>query len=77
MKAFDDDGTELIRCTSCENGQWESECCNGAGGCSCRVCKGSGWKRPDADAMANAKHIRAMGQCFLGSGPSSGYWAGK
>jgi hypothetical protein len=77
MKAFDDDGTELIRCTSCINGRWETECCNGANGCSCRgevidmgqcgVCLGTGWRRPDANMLANIEQIRGL--CYIGSGP--------
>ncbi len=84
MKVFDDDGTELIKCKMCNNGQWQAACCNGAGGCSCRgdlvemgmcnVCNGTGWRREDADVKANIKTIKT---CFIGSGPRTGYWAGK
>lgn len=82
MKAFDDDGVELMRCDCCENGRWETECCNGAYGCSCRgqrvdmgrcnVCRGTGWRRPDANTRANVDTIR--GALFTGSGPRGGYW---
>lgn len=74
---LDDDGTKLIRCESCYNGRWESECCNGAGGCSCQgrpidmgpcnVCRGKGWQRPEADTNANIRTIEGL--CYLGSGP--------
>lgn len=77
MQAFDDDGTELTPCDCCYGGRWETECCNGAGGCSCNgqvidmgpcnVCRGTGWKRPDADTNANIRVI--SGLCYIGSGP--------
>ena len=86
MKAFDDDGTELVHC-HCDNGEWWTECCSGAGGCSCRgelvnmgpcnVCGGTGWRRPDANTGANVDFIRRSGRCFAGSGPNTGYWAGR
>ena len=70
MKCYDDDGTELQQCCSCENGELWIECCNGSGGCdcqgqqvylgSCRVCHGRGWKRPDADDRANLDTMRSM-----------------
>jgi hypothetical protein len=85
MKAYDDDGVELIRCRNCIGGRWETECCNGANGCdcqgqvidmgTCRVCGGSGFRRPDANTRANIQSIE--GRCFIGHGPTSGYWAGK
>lgn len=66
-------------------GRWETECCDGSRGCSCRgqridmgycnVCGGSGFVTIDCDPMANVNAI--SGYCFIGSGPSSGYWAGK
>lgn len=75
------------QCPSCYgSGTWEAECCNGSGGCSCRgqavnmgrchVCNGSG-KVTDGNynARANSDFILRSGCCFLGSGPSSGYWA--
>ncbi len=74
-----------VPCRSCENGEWWTECCNGAGGCSCRgqrvhmgtcnVCHGTGYHTPSANVLANVDTIR--GYCFMGSGPSSGYWADK
>lgn len=78
MKAFDDDGTELLQCTACAGrGHWAVECCNGSSGCSCRgqevdmgpcnVCRGTGWRRLDANVLANCDAIRGM--CYLGSGP--------
>lgn len=78
-----------ILCPACHGaGQWECECCNGSGGCSCggqpvpmgqcHVCHGTG-KVPEnitpEQAQANCRAIAGM--CFLGSGPSSGYWADK
>jgi len=84
MRVYDDSGVELIQC-HCDNGRWFTECCNGAGGCSCHgqpvdmgtchICHGTGWRRPDADIKANLRTIQ--GFCFAGSGPSSGYWADK
>lgn len=78
---------EQVPCRSCVNGRWEAECCNGSGGCSCRgervdmgtchVCHGTGFHAPDANTRANADFIRRSGACFLGSGPSTGYWAGR
>lgn len=74
-----------VKCRNCENGIWYAECCNGANGCdcggqpiamgTCKVCGGTGYHEVGADTMANAKTIRGM--CFLGSGPTSGYWARK
>lgn len=68
---------ELIPCEMCIGGRWETECCNGSGGCSCKgeridmgrcnVCGGSGMRRKDANKMANCYTIR--GQCYVGSGP--------
>jgi hypothetical protein len=85
MKAFDNDGTELLKCKNCFGGRWEAECCDGSGGCSCRgqpvdmgtcrVCGGTGWRRPDANLRANVESIGS--RCFLGSGPATGFWAGK
>jgi len=77
MKVFDDDGTELIECEHCNNGKWETECCSGAYGCtcmgglvdmgSCKVCNGTGWRRPDANPEANIETIRGLS--YAGSGP--------
>jgi hypothetical protein len=85
VKVYDDDGTELEPCRQCFGGRWETECCNGADGCDCRgqvidmgpcnVCRGTGWHRPDADRRANLRTIQ--GRCFIGAGPTRGYWAGK
>lgn len=85
MKVFDDDGVELVRCRNCEGGHWYTECCNGANGCDCHgdvvdmglcnVCGGTSWHRSDADTQANRRTIQ--GRCFIGSGPTRGYWAGK
>ena len=85
MRVLDDDGTEMVKCRNCYGGRWETECCNGAGGCDCRgqvidmgpcnVCNGSGYHRPDADTRANIRAIE--GRCFIGSGPTSGIWAGR
>jgi hypothetical protein len=71
---------DLVECHSCINGYWETECCSGAGGCSCRgqripmgvclVCNGSGFHKEDADALANAKSLG--GSCYIGSGPTDG-----
>jgi len=87
MEAYDDDGTKLIPCEYCENGTWFTECCNGAGGCSCHgelvnmgnchVCNGTGWRRLDANIRANSDFIRMTGACFAGSGPKTGYWSNK
>ena len=76
----------MQRCEMCDcTGQWETECCNGAGGCSCHgervpmgrcnVCGGTGMRDENADVRANIKAIQGM--CFIGSGPRTGYWAGK
>lgn len=81
----DHDRDNLVPCEMCEGGQWEVECCNGAGGCDCRgervpmgrcnVCNGTGMRAWDANKMANVETIR--GRCFIGRGPTTGYWAGK
>lgn len=79
--------SELMeRCPGClGSGYWETECCDGSGGCSCRggriqmgtcnVCRGYGVIGADANRMANVEAI--TGYCFIGTGPSSGYWADK
>jgi hypothetical protein len=69
---------EQVECEACRgSGYWESECCNGAGGCSCRgevvdmgpcnVCHGTGIRGPNDDLGANIKAIGS--RCYLGSGP--------
>lgn len=79
--------SNLITCPSCHgSGQWETECCNGSGGCDCRgqvvpmgtcnVCGGDG-SIPENTSherrMANVRSIQ--GACFIGSGPTRGIWA--
>ena len=59
-------------------GEWETECCNGYGGCSCRgqraqmgtcnVCHGYGQHSPTADRDANLRAI--AGYHFAGTGPN-------
>lgn len=78
-------GLDEIQCPSCYGtGEWETECCNGSGGCSCRgervpmgtcnVCGGTG-KVPanitQEQKMANCRAIQGLH--FIGSGPSSMY----
>ena len=74
-----------IKCRNCTNGKWSVECCSGANGCdcygqevdmgTCNVCGGTGWHGPDANIRANIQAIK--GRLFIGSGPTSGYWAGR
>lgn len=78
-----------IICPSCHgSGEWETECCNGSGGCDCRgqvirmgtcnVCEGCGEIDENASQeqlMANCNAIRGL--CFIGSGPSRGVWANE
>lgn len=79
----------MMVCPSCHgSGEWETECCNGSGGCSCRgqvvlmgrcnVCSGHG-EVPESiseeQRMANCRAIEGL--CFIGSGPSTGIWAGE
>lgn len=81
----DDNGTKLIQCCNCIGGRWETECCSGANGCDCKgqmvdmgmcnVCNGTSWHLPDADTQANIRMIK--GRCFIGRGPTSGFWAGR
>jgi hypothetical protein len=80
---------QWIKCPSCYGeGRWDTECCNGAGGCSCggglvdmgpcHVCGGRGQVlEGHYNPRANSDFIMRSGACFAGSGPSSGYWAGK
>lgn len=75
------------QCPSCYgSGEWEAECCNGSGGCSCRgqvvnmgrcnVCNGTGRvTQGKYNARANSDFILRSGCCFLGTGPSTGYWS--
>ena len=78
-----DPETETERCPSCMGaGTWQSACCDGSGGCSCRgeilemgtcnVCRGSGQlpKNGNYDRDANINTIRGLS--YLGSGPSWG-----
>ncbi len=80
------DNGNYVFCEACNGmGHWEAECCNGSGGCSCQgqpvnmgvcnVCGGTGKRHIDADRMANVKDLK--GCCFIGSGPTTGYWATK
>ncbi len=68
-------------CNAClGQGEWEAECCDGSGGCSCRgqpvyqgrchVCHGSGYYADGANTWANVEAIQ--GRCYLGSGPKNG-----
>lgn len=77
----------LISCPSCNgSGQWETECCSGAGGCSCRggvvqmgicnVCLGAGEIPENASEEQRMANVHSIaGACFIGSGPSTGIWA--
>lgn len=72
---------EMEKCPACHGrGEWESECCNGSGGCDCRgervqmgtcnVCHGQGQIRKDrqgVDLRANVRIIQGLR--YLGSGP--------
>ncbi len=74
-------------CPGCGGqGEWYTECCNGSDGCSCQggmvpmgtcgVCNGEGHVvEGEHDPMANINALR--GYCFAGSGPSTGFWAGR
>lgn len=69
-----------INCPSCYGtGEWETECCNGAGGCSCRgqvvpmgrcnVCNGSGKVPANVTPEQLKANCRAIaGLHFIGSG---------
>lgn len=60
----------------CGQGQWDVECCNGSGGCSCRgqpvpmgtcrACGGSGIITAEYDPKANLRAIE--GYCYIGTG---------
>ncbi len=76
---------DFIRCPGCcGTGEWETECCNGAGGCSCKgeripmgrcnVCAGAGYVSKDItkeQRMANCRAIQGLH--FIGSGPNGMY----
>lgn len=80
---------ETIKCPNCYgSGRFETECCNGAGGCSCRgdvvdmgkcrVCDGSGRVIDgEYDSRANLRIIQGLH--FIGSGPSGMYnlWSNR
>ena len=80
-----DEENQLVDCRNCIGGRWETECCSGANNCDCRgqvidmgrcnVCQGTGKHKRDANTRANIETIQ--GRCFIGRGPTSGYWAGK
>lgn len=74
--------SEQKKCPGCNGaGTWETECCNGAGGCSCEgepvdmgmcnVCHGSGEVGPDHDPRANLKKIQGLH--FIGTGGRDTY----
>lgn len=75
----------MKKCKNCVDGRWETECCSGANSCdchgkvidmgTCHVCGGLGYHDESANVNANRDSIR--GRCFIGSGPTFGYWAGK
>jgi hypothetical protein len=78
---------ETMRCPSClGSGEWETACCNGAGGCDCRgelvpmgtcnVCQGCGRVPADISKEQLRANVRSIqGLCFIGRGPTSGMWA--
>lgn len=81
-----DSNETMIPCPCCEGGRWETECCSGAGGCSCRgqrvdmgmcnVCNGYGQIEADTPPEMLRGNINAiMGNHFIGSGPRDGSWA--
>lgn len=72
----------IITCPGCYgSGIFETECCSGAGGCSCRgqivevgscnVCQGRGTVQGAYDRRANIVVIE--GFAFIGTGPASGW----
>lgn len=77
----------MVMCAACNgSGTWETECCNGWGGCSCRgglvamgPCRGCGGRGEvpieHNDPGANTRWLYSTRACFIGSGPASGYWA--
>jgi hypothetical protein len=76
VKLKDQDGRELCG-ACCGAGSWETECCDGSRGCSCRgqvipmgqclACHGTGYVNEDHDKGANIRSI--AGLCYIGSGP--------
>lgn len=81
---------EMQTCPGCDgSGSWETECCNGAGGCSCRgervdmgscnVCGGTGEVQADGSFNASANVDAIHGYHFIGSGPSNmeGIWPNR
>ena len=75
-------------CRRCDgSGEMGTECCNGSGGCSCggglvyttcTYCGGSGQVEnyTEAEKKGHAEFMRRFGgQCFLGTGPKTGYWS--
>lgn len=80
---------QMKQCPSCHGrGEWETECCNGAGGCDCRgqvvpmgtcnVCCGTGEVPEDVTQDQLHANVRAIaGRCFIGNGPTSGPWANR
>jgi hypothetical protein len=58
-------------------GEWQTECCDGSYGCSCRgqvidmgtclACGGSGVRMDGMDTQANIRSI--SGQAYIGTGP--------
>lgn len=73
-------------CPGCGgSGSWETECCSGAGGCSCRgqvldmgpcnVCGGTGQVQGEYDRRANLRTME--GAAFIGTGPTSGWEGAK
>ena len=79
MNGRDIEPIKLERCPACHGrGEWETECCDGSRGCSCRgervpmgncnVCNGSGHVvEGHCDPRANLRMIEGM--AYTGSGP--------
>lgn len=70
-------------CEACWGaGDWWTECCSGAGGCSCHgqpihmggclACGGSGLKKDVTNPRANIESIQGYG--FIGTGPTGGWF---
>ena len=76
---------KTMTCPSCAgSGVWETECCDGSGGCTCRgqivpmgtcnVCGGSGEVSEDISDEQRKANCRAIaGLHFIGSGPIGMY----